>query len=161
MHPSGHALFWQPSPVGAIGFAFKGDALWEVALNPWQACPKAPAPSSLHEGFALALDAYFAGNLAALEAFQTVPQRGTPFQQEVWRVLAQIAPCRPLSYAAVAAAVGRPKAFRAVGSAIGKNPLFLVLPCHRVLGSDGSLRGFACGLDVKGWLLQHEARFSG
>jgi len=158
MNPGDLPLFWYPSPVGAIGFAFRHAALWEVALKPWEACPKALLPSREEEAFALALDGYFAGNLAALEAFKTVPQRGTPFQREVWQALAHIAPHQHPTYAGMAAAVGRPKAFRATGSAIGKNPLFLVLPCHRVLGSDGSLCGFACGVDVKRWLLQHEAR---
>jgi O-6-methylguanine DNA methyltransferase len=110
------------------------------------------------KAFSLALDEYFAGNLASMDAFKTVPQRGTPFQREVWKELAHIPPFRHQTYAGIAACVGRPKAVRAAGSAIGKNPLFLVLPCHRVLGKDGALRGFACGLDVKRWLLQHEAR---
>jgi len=159
VNPSGQRLFWHPSPLGAVGFAFHGASLWEVALKPWQHCPENALPPSREEGaFALALEAYFAGDLGALDAFKTVPPRGTPFQREVWRALAHIAPCQRPSYANIAAATGRPKAFRATGSAVGKNPLFLVLPCHRVLGSDGSLCGFACGLDVKRWLLEHEAR---
>jgi len=162
MNSSGHPLCWHPSPLGAIGFAFNNARLWEVTLKPWQACPENASPLlGENKAFAQALDAYFAGNVGALEAFKTVPQRGTAFQREVWQALCHIAPCQHQSYAGIAAAIGRPKAVRAAGSAIGKNPLFLVLPCHRVLGTDGSLRGFACGVDVKRWLLGHEARYAG
>jgi methylated-DNA-[protein]-cysteine S-methyltransferase len=159
MNPSNYPLFWHPSPVGAVGFSFKDASLWEISLKPWEPCPPNTVPPS-HESraFSRALDEYFAGQLAAIDAFKTVPQRGTPFQRDVWQALARISPHQHQTYAAVAAAVGRPKAVRATGSAIGKNPLFIVLPCHRVLGKDGSLRGFACGLDVKRWLLEHEAK---
>jgi len=161
MYLSGLPLFWHPSPLGAIGFAFKEACLWEVTLRPWQACPSpASSPPQENQHFTRALDAYFAGNLAALSAFKTVPQRGTAFQREVWLALARLGQNQHTTYAHMAASIGRPKAVRAVGSAVGKNPLFLVLPCHRVLGTDGSLRGFACGLDIKRWLLAHEARFS-
>jgi methylated-DNA-[protein]-cysteine S-methyltransferase len=84
---------------------------------------------------------------------------GTPFQREVWQALCTIEPGRTLSYAAVAAAVGRPAAVRAVGAAIGRNPVSVLVPCHRVVGFDGQLTGYAGGLPRKQALLALEARF--
>ena len=88
----------------------------------------------------------------------TVPldPQGTPFQQSVWRVLRGITPGALLSYGDVAQRIGRPKAMRAVGAAIGRNPLGIIVPCHRVVGRDGSLTGYAGGLPRKQALLQHE-----
>ncbi len=85
----------------------------------------------------------------------TVPldPAGTPFQQAVWRVLRGIAPGALLSYGAVAQTIGKPTAVRAVGAAIGRNPLGIIVPCHRVVGADGGLTGYAGGLDRKQALL--------
>jgi len=83
--------------------------------------------------------------------------QGTPFQQSVWRVLRGIAPGRPVSYSDVAREIANPAAVRAVGAAIGRNPLGIIVPCHRVLGRDGSLTGYAGGLHRKQALLQHES----
>ena len=82
--------------------------------------------------------------------------RGTDFQQSVWLALAEIPFAETSTYSKQAAAVGRPRATRAVGSANGRNPLSIVLPCHRIVGADGRLAGFAGGLDTKRWLLDHE-----
>ncbi len=82
--------------------------------------------------------------------------RGTFFQQEVWRALQGIPVGETISYAELACRVGRPSAFRAVGSANGQNPVGVVVPCHRVIAADGSLGGYAGGLDRKRWLLVHE-----
>lgn len=82
--------------------------------------------------------------------------RGTEFQQDVWTALAEIPFAETSTYSKQAAAVGRPRATRAVGSANGRNPLSIVLPCHRIVGADGKLTGFAGGLDTKRWLLDHE-----
>ncbi len=82
---------------------------------------------------------------------------GTEFQQAVWRALCTIAPGTTSTYGAVAAAIGRPDASRAVGAAIGRNPIGIIVPCHRVIGKDGSLTGYAGGLDRKRRLLAHEA----
>lgn len=103
-----------------------------------------------------ALRAYFAGRSTTF-ALPLAP-RGTAFQQAVWRALLDIAPGETASYGAVAAAAGRPGAARAVGQAVGSNPLGIVVPCHRVIGADGSLTGFGGGLERKRWLLAHEAR---
>ncbi len=81
---------------------------------------------------------------------------GTPFQRAVWQALLTIGPGETLTYAALAARVGAPRAVRAVGAAVGRNPLSVVIPCHRVVGSDGSLTGYAGGLDRKRALLRLE-----
>ena len=81
---------------------------------------------------------------------------GTPFQQSVWRALLAIAQGDTVSYAELARRVGRPSAVRAVGAAVGKNPISVIVPCHRVVGSDGSLTGYAGGVERKRALLRHE-----
>jgi len=111
------------------------------------------------DGVVEALRRYFDGDCAALDTVRVDPG-GTPFQHAVWLTLRRIPPGRTWSYAALAAAVGRPDAVRAVGAANGANPVPLVLPCHRVIGSDGRLVGYGGGLGRKEWLLRHErARF--
>jgi methylated-DNA-[protein]-cysteine S-methyltransferase len=82
---------------------------------------------------------------------------GTEFQVQAWRALAAIPFGSTASYAQQAASIGRPTATRAIGAANGRNPVVVVLPCHRVIGADGSLTGFGGGLPVKKWLLQHES----
>jgi methylated-DNA-[protein]-cysteine S-methyltransferase len=102
------------------------------------------------------LDAYFAGKRKTFSIGLAVDERGTPFQRAVWRAL-QAIPCgETKTYADVAASVGRPKAVRAVGAAVGMNPWTILVPCHRVVGTDGALTGFAGGLGRKRWLLEHE-----
>lgn len=99
--------------------------------------------------------AYFAGELDAL-ARCAVEGGGTPFQRRVWAALREIAPGETWSYAALAARLGTPRAFRAVGLANGRNPIAIAVPCHRVIGADGSLTGYGGGLARKRWLLRHE-----
>jgi methylated-DNA-[protein]-cysteine S-methyltransferase len=100
---------------------------------------------------------YFAGDLRALDAI-AVRTAGTPFQRAVWAALRTIRPGHTLSYSALAVQIGAPKAVRAVGLANGANPISVVVPCHRVIGADGSLTGYGGGLDRKRWLLEHESR---
>jgi methylated-DNA-[protein]-cysteine S-methyltransferase len=109
------------------------------------------APTDLRE----LLQRYFAGETGCLGA---VPWRtaGTPFQRAVWAALTTIAPGTTLSYGALAAKLGCPRAVRAVGLANGANPISVVVPCHRVIGTDGTLTGYGGGLDRKRWLLKHE-----
>ena len=85
---------------------------------------------------------------------------GTEFQQQVWRQLLQIQPGLTRSYAEMAALLGRPAAVRAVGRANGDNTLSIVIPCHRVIGTDGNLTGYGGGLWRKKWLLEHEQEFT-
>jgi methylated-DNA-[protein]-cysteine S-methyltransferase len=105
------------------------------------------------------LDAYFAGELTEFDL--PLSPKGTAFQLKVWRALADIPYAKTESYGSVAARIGNPKASRAVGMANNKNPLAIVLPCHRVIGSNGSLVGYGGGLWMKDWLLQHEAKVAG
>lgn len=103
------------------------------------------------------LKSYFAGELASIEALPT-RTAGTAFQREVWRSLRDI-PCgTTVSYGELAQRIGRPKAVRAVGLANGANPIGIVVPCHRVIGSSGSLTGYGGGIERKRWLLKHESK---
>jgi methylated-DNA-[protein]-cysteine S-methyltransferase len=113
------------------------------------------APASITQP----LDNYFAGDIGALDHI-ACEASGTPFQREVWTALRLIPAGKTLSYGALAHQLGRPKAMRAVGLANGSNPIPLVIPCHRVIGSNGSLTGYGGGLERKRWLLAHEGRFS-
>lgn len=102
-----------------------------------------------------ALEAYFAGDVDAIETLET-RTGGTEFQRAVWAALRRIPSGRTVSYAALAADIGRPKAVRAVGLANGANPIAVVVPCHRVIGADGTLTGYGGGLHRKRWLIDHE-----
>ncbi|MEO8055105.1 MAG: methylated-DNA--[protein]-cysteine S-methyltransferase [Acidobacteriota bacterium] len=102
-----------------------------------------------------ALRRYFGGDLDALSGIE-VDTLGTPFQESVWRALRRIPAGTTWSYARLAREIGRPSATRAVAAANGANPVSIVIPCHRVIGSDGSLTGYGGGLPRKRWLLVHE-----
>ena len=102
------------------------------------------------------LDAYFAGSLTAFDL--PLAPAGTPFQQQVWRALCAIPYGETRTYAQVAARIGLPAACRAVGGANNRNPIAIVIPCHRVVGAGGMLTGYAGGLDVKRYLLDLEAQ---
>ena len=106
-----------------------------------------------------ALVAFFAGALDALDAV-AVRTGGTPFQRQVWSALRCIPSGATRSYGEVARAIGKPGASRAVGLANGANPIAIVVPCHRVIGADGSLTGYGGGIDRKRWLLEHESKWS-
>jgi methylated-DNA-[protein]-cysteine S-methyltransferase len=108
-------------------------------------------------GLTNAIARYFAGELTAIDSLP-VQTAGTSFQREVWRALREISCGTTLSYAKLAERIGRPNAVRAVGLANGSNPVGVVVPCHRVIGSDGSLTGYGGGIERKRWLLEHESR---
>ena len=110
-------------------------------------------------GVSRALRAYFAGRLGAI-ASVPLDLAGTAFQRRVWRALRNIPAGRTISYSALARGVGRPTAVRAVASANARNPACLLVPCHRVIGTDGSLRGYAGGIARKRRLLEHERAYS-
>ena len=121
--------------VGANGFTLKS------AGNP--------------NGLTTAISNYFAGDLRVIDRLP-VEMGGTPFQREVWSALRAI-PCgSTTSYGELAEQIGRPKAVRAVGLANGANPVAVVVPCHRVIGANGSLTGYGGGIERKRWLLDHE-----
>jgi methylated-DNA-[protein]-cysteine S-methyltransferase len=102
-----------------------------------------------------ALSGYFKGDLNRLNAIKW-RVAGTPFQHKVWTALRTIPPGTTMSYGALAAHLDMPKAVRAVGTANGSNPISVVVPCHRVIGANGSLTGYGGGLERKRWLLEHE-----
>ena len=104
-----------------------------------------------------ALARYFDGDLAAIDGLETATG-GTPFQREVWAALRQVTAAAPESYGALAVRIGRPSAVRAVGLANGANPVAIVVPCHRVIGANGSLTGYGGGVERKQWLLDHERK---
>lgn len=103
-----------------------------------------------------AVEAWFGGDLTAFDAI-TVRTGGTDFQRAVWKALRDIPTRETRTYGQLAAAIGAPKAVRAVGLANGANPVGVIVPCHRVIGANGTLTGYAGGLERKRWLLAHEA----
>jgi methylated-DNA-[protein]-cysteine S-methyltransferase len=116
---------------------------------------RAPAPAAIRR----ALERYFAGKLQAIDEI-AVRTGGTPFQRGVWRALRGIRAGTTQSYGALAVRLKCPLAVRAVGFANGSNPISIVIPCHRLIGANGSLTGYGGGLERKRWLLEHEgARF--
>ncbi len=139
------------SDAGVTAIWLGGD---DVAGSP--ATPGALAHLDL---LARELEAYFAGDLG--EFASVLAQPGTEFQQRVWAALRLIPAGAKRSYADVARSIGRPAAVRAVARANATNHIPILVPCHRVIGSDGSLTGYAGGLERKQWLLDHEARHWG
>ncbi len=107
-----------------------------------------------------ALEAYFAGDLRAIDRLPA-DAPGTTFQRAVWAELRGIPPGSTISYQQLARRLGRPTATRAVGAANGQNPVGIVVPCHRVIGANGTLTGYSGGLDKKRWLLAHEGVVTG
>ena len=110
-----------------------------------------PAPAPIRE----ALDRYFAGDLTAIDSVET-RTGGTDFQRTVWKALRDIPAGHTWSYGQLAERIGKARAERAGGLANGANPIGLVVPCHRVIGANGSLTGYGGGLERKRWLLDHE-----
>lgn len=144
------------SPLGPLRLIASDGALCGVYMNIQRAPAATPAPDDpLLQRAARQLHEYFAG--ARRDFDLPLRPRGTEFQQTVWRALTQIPYGGTRSYAELAAAIGRPTACRAVGGANSKNPLGIVVPCHRVIGHQGALIGYAGGHDNKRWLLAHEA----
>jgi methylated-DNA-[protein]-cysteine S-methyltransferase len=117
-----------------------------------------PADSGLSAEVERQVAAYFEGSLREFDL--PLDLTGSEFQRSVWQAIAAVPFGETLTYAQIAAAVGRPTAYRAVGNACGSNPVVIVVPCHRIVGSDRGLHGFGGGLDVKTWLLRHEGSLS-
>jgi methylated-DNA-[protein]-cysteine S-methyltransferase len=135
-----------------IGAWFLGQKHFPVALA---SVADAPAATVLTEA-ARQLDTYAAGERTSFDI--ALAPRGTPWQRAVWQALLAIPYGETRSYGALAARLGRPGSARAVGAAVGRNPLTILIPCHRVVGADGSLTGFAGGLERKRALLAIERR---
>jgi methylated-DNA-[protein]-cysteine S-methyltransferase len=145
-----------PSPVGELlltgspdgmtgvylpGEGLKPDPSWELDPPRFADCVKQ-------------LDEYFAGDRDEFSLPLAAP--GTPFQQEVWKELAGVRYGTTITYTELAERVGRPSSIRAVGGANGRNPICIIVPCHRVVGVNGSLTGYSAGVDSKRWLLDFE-----
>lgn len=149
---------YMPSPVGRLllageeaGLKLIGFEGWKGASEPrldWE-LSEAPFREPIRQ-----LTAYFERKLQSFNL--SLAPEGTPFQRIVWRQLLEIPYGITVTYADVARAIGKPKAVRAVGSANGSNPLPIVVPCHRVVGSNGSLTGYGGGLRIKEFLLRLE-----
>jgi methylated-DNA-[protein]-cysteine S-methyltransferase len=118
-----------------------------------------PAETLLLKKAVLQLDEYFSGERKVFDL--PIKQKGSAFQQQVWDQLTKIEYGTTISYLRQAKLMNNPLGIRAIASANGKNHLVIVVPCHRVIGSDGSLTGFGCGIWRKKWLLEHEARVAG
>lgn len=132
------------------------DAPVRLTLQRWypgETIQRKPDPA----GAATALAKYFSGDLDVLETIE-VDYNGTPFQQRVWQALRNVRAGHTASYSEIAATIGAPSAVRAVGAANGANPIALIVPCHRIIGSNGNLTGYGGGLRRKEWLLRHEGR---
>lgn len=148
------------SPVGPLLLAGMGKTLHRIAFSTGRRGGLAPEPGWMRDDAAFpaavaGLAAYFDGDPAPL-SFDFALTTGTPFQQRVWRTLATIPRGETRSYGWLARAIDAPKAVRAVGAANGANPLPILLPCHRVVGADGSLTGFGGGIETKRRLLALE-----
>ena len=151
------------TPVGRLRLAGDEKGLRSISFqNRFRAAAPAETAPSTEAPFREAisqLEAYFAGELRRFE-LRLAPE-GTPFQREVWSALTAIPYGETVSYGELARRLGRPAASRAVGAANGQNPIPIVIPCHRVIGADGSLTGFGGGLAIKRRLLDLEAGVSG
>ncbi len=152
-----------PAPIGRLIVASDGEAIagvWMANASPSDAAwSERRGSDPVLDDARDQLDRYFAGR--SREFTLRLAPNGTDFQRRVWRALEAIPFGTTISYAELARRVGSSAAVRAVGAANGRNPIPIIVPCHRVIGSDGSLTGFGGGLDRKRWLLQHEGALPG
>ncbi|HWE36706.1 MAG TPA: methylated-DNA--[protein]-cysteine S-methyltransferase [Isosphaeraceae bacterium] len=146
------------SPLGALWVTVAEGALTGLYMDGQEGCPSVDDARGRDDDavrpVAAQLVEYFEGRRTAFDL--PVRPRGTPFQLKVWEALREIPFGTTVSYAELARRIGAPTSARAVGAAVGKNPIGIVVPCHRVVGASGALTGFAGGLDRKRWLLDHE-----
>lgn len=147
------------TPAGRIGIAEEDGSLTRVTF-----CTEPPAGAALEETPLIArckaeLDAFFAGERKEFDL--PLHLKGTAFQQKVWAALLEIPYGETRTYGEIAAAIGSPKAARAVGMANNRNPVSILVPCHRVIGSNGKLVGYGGGLDKKAFLLELEQAHKG
>jgi methylated-DNA-[protein]-cysteine S-methyltransferase len=156
------------SPIGPLTAAERGGRVCLLHFGPDGAAidrifeqwhPGEPRNRAPVAGIRAVLARYFTGEVAALDTV-SVELNGTPFQKTVWQALRRIPGGTTISYAELAKRIGDPAAVRAVGTANGANPVAVIVPCHRVIGSSGKLTGYGGGLDRKQWLLEHEGVIS-
>lgn len=146
------------SPLGRLRLFAEEGGLSQIWLPGPDTPPAAETTDEAVQQAARQLEEYFNGRRTEFRL--ALRARGTAFQQAVWAELVKIPFGETRSYGEIARTLGRPTAFRAVGAANGRNPLAIVVPCHRVIASDGTLHGYAGGLPAKQWLLDHEKKAS-
>lgn len=144
--------------VRALDFAGYEERMMRLLGRHWPraALVEGRAPATVRT----AVEAYFKGDASALDSLQ-VRTNGTEFQRSVWAALRAIPHGETRTYGQLAAAIGKPKAVRAAGLANGQNPVAVIVPCHRVIGANGTLTGYAGGIERKKWLLDHERQAAG
>lgn len=155
-----HLIYFDTgTPFGEIGIAARGNAVTRVFLKPLDSMAGFdPEVTPLLEEARRQLLEYFSGSRRNFDL--PLETEGTDFQKRVWHALLEVPYGRTSSYKELALAIGRPTASRAVGMANNRNPLAILVPCHRIVGTDGSLTGYAGGLDKKSFLLKLEKRFA-
>ena len=148
------------SPIGPLTLIARDGVLTNVSMHEQRHTSPPPVDAITDDAWfkdvAAQLDAYFAGELSAFHLEMNL--LGTPFQQRMWSQLCDIPYGETISYGELARRIGNANASRAVGLANGRNPIALIVPCHRVIGANGSLTGYGGGLERKTWLLEHELR---
>ena len=147
-----------PSPLGELTICADDSGITAVAFPGEIACRDVANPNALVRKAVAQLQEYFASRRSAFDL--PLHAGGTSFQRAVWQALRAV-PCgATASYGDIAVAIGNPRASRAVGLANGRNPIAILVPCHRIIGRDGTLTGYGGGLHRKRWLLDHEQRWS-
>lgn len=146
------------TPLGKVQITADDEFVTSVTIEP-KVIHEPTGDKALLQLTIKQLDEYFAGERIDFDL--PLQQVGTPFQQEVWQKLLRISYGKTMSYAQLSKEMKNPLAIRAIAAANGKNKLWIIVPCHRVIGSDGSLTGYAGGLWRKQWLLEHEAHVCG
>jgi methylated-DNA-[protein]-cysteine S-methyltransferase len=146
------------SPIGPLTLIARDGVLTNVSMHEQRHLSPPPADAIIDDDWfkdvVAQLDAYFAGERSSFDLEMNLA--GTSFQRSVWKQLNAIPYGETISYGELARRVGNPQASRAVGLANGRNPIAIIVPCHRVIGADGSLTGYGGGLERKTWLLEHE-----
>ena len=150
-----------PSPVGRLTLVGSGDDLIGLHFEDDPRAPTAGTEGCVRDDLRLRpavvqMEEYFAGRRTRFDL--SVAPRGTPFQRQVWKALQRIPYAETTSYGELARSIGKPGAFRAVGGANNRNPIAIIIPCHRVIGADGSMTGYGGGLPNKQLLLALEAQ---
>ena len=145
--------YYYNSPIGILEIELKNNVI--LGLKVVESCDNVSEVTEYFAEVAKQLDEYFAGKRTKFEL--NIYPKGTEFQKKVWAELLKISYGKTKSYQEIAETIGNPNAQRAVGSACNKNPILLIIPCHRVVSKSGKLTGFACGVDIKEQLLKLEA----